>query len=392
MNLLRNKRFNSVALGHLYVDTLNGLRSVVFAYISGILGLSNSVLGIISTVYIIVSNLIQPIFGYLADKIGPKSMVAGGVIWMASFFTLSAMTQGFTSIILLIVASIGSGVFHPAGTNQATIEGKKFLSGRETTALSFFVLFGGTGGFIGPILSGSLLNKWGLNGLIGLGIIGIPIGFYAMHCLPSKNDYLKDQNKEEKPIRISYNKKLLTGILVVVAFIAAFQAWINNTLLTFLPKYMSDFGADATEYGLFVSIYAICATIGNLIGGNIADSIGKHRVVMASMILSIMPLSYIVLNGYSNWFYLIIPLAGFFVGAGYSSIVVIAQRVIPTGPALATGIILSFIFTSGALGTMASGYIADIFGYSTMFLICVILALFAGILTLLLNNKKEVVY
>ena len=187
MNLISNKRFNSVAFGHLYVDTINGLRSVLLTYISVILGLSNSVLGLVSTVYIVASNLIQPVFGYLADKIGARPLVAGGVIWMASFFTLSVISQGWAAIVFLIIASIGSGVFHPAGTNQATVEGRHFLSGRETTALSYFVLFGGSGGFLGPILCGSVLNHWGMVGLVSIGVLGLPVGIFALKALPRNN-------------------------------------------------------------------------------------------------------------------------------------------------------------------------------------------------------------
>lgn len=389
MNIFNDKRFNSVALGHLYVDTVNGQRSVLLAYISGILGLSNSVLGLFSTLYVISASLVQPVFGYLADKVGSRNIVAGGVIWMATFFSLSILTRGYLSIVLLIIASIGSGVFHPAGTNQATIEGKRFLSGKETTALSIFVLFGGAGGFIGPLVSGGLLSSLGQTGLIILGIVGIPVGLYALKILPSnnKNNTIEGNTTVVEPHE--NRKKVAIYGLMIIAFIATIQAWTSNTLITFLPKYMSDLGVKASEYGLMVSLYAICTSVGNLVGGSIADHIGKHKVIITCMLLSIAPMYLIASIGYSDWFYLFIPLAGLFIGGGYSSIVILAQDAVPTSPGFATGIVLSFIFTSGALGTMVSGFVADSYGYAQMFYLCAGLSLLAGILPLLFRENKK---
>jgi len=99
------------------------------------------------------------------------------------------------------------------------------------------------------------------------------------------------------------------------------------------------------------------------------------------------PLILIPLVGWSPWLYILIPLAGSFTGATHSIIVVLAQRLIPGGMALASGLILGFMFSSGALGTYLSGYLADSFGLQVVFWLSAGLVLCAALLTRVLAER-----
>jgi MFS transporter, FSR family, fosmidomycin resistance protein len=168
MSLLFDRLFSSVALSHLFVDILNGQRAVLLAYLSGPLGLTNATLGLVSTTYVVSAAFIQPFFGHLADRTGPRWVVAGGVLWMAFFFSLALITPGSLALALLVLASLGSGAFHPAGTMQATLSGRTLYAGKETTATAFFFVFGQMGHFAGPVLAGPLLENFGTWGLLCL--------------------------------------------------------------------------------------------------------------------------------------------------------------------------------------------------------------------------------
>ena len=77
MSLILDSIFASVALSHLFVDLLNGTRAILLTYLSVPLGLSNADLGLISTIYVLIGSLSQPLFGYLTDKIGTRWVVLG---------------------------------------------------------------------------------------------------------------------------------------------------------------------------------------------------------------------------------------------------------------------------------------------------------------------------
>ena len=67
------------------------------------------------------------------------------------------------------------------------------------------------------------------------------------------------------------------------------------------------------------------------------------------------PLMLVSLVGWSPWLYVLVPLSGLFTGAVHSIVVVMAQRYVPGGMGLASGLTLGFMFSAGALGTLLSG-------------------------------------
>src|SRR5574341_868689 len=115
MRLLRHPAFLAVALSHFSVDILNGQLGVLLAALSTPLHINNATLGLIATTYQIVGALAQPIFGWASDGFGSRWTTAGGVLWMALFYSLFALAPGYWPIVFLIVGSLGSAAFHPPG-------------------------------------------------------------------------------------------------------------------------------------------------------------------------------------------------------------------------------------------------------------------------------------
>lgn len=388
MALILDALFSSVAFSHLVVDALNGLRAVLLAYLSRPLGLSNTAVGFVSTVYIVSASLIQPLFGYLADRFSARWVVAGGVLWMAAFFSLALLIPGQVALVFLIVASLGSGAFHPAGTMQATLSGRSHLSGRETTATSYFFVFGQVGLFIGPLAGGPLLDRFGPAGLLVFVAIAIPVGLnVAWQLRPGLE--LRVVQPIQKPTRSTDDLHRKNSLMLLsFGVMVFFQAWVQQNMITFLPKYLSDLGQPATFYGLLAATFMGGSALGNVVGGNLADRFGKRRVASGALILSSVPLFLIAETGLSLWLFLLVPLAGTLTGSVHSIFVVLGQRHIPTGMALASGLILGYIFTSGALGTLFAGYLADIWGLLPIFRINAVLVVFASFLALTLRKEE----
>ena len=109
------------------------------------------------------------------------------------------------------------------------------------------------------------------------------------------------------------------------------------------------------------------SALGNGFGGGLADRFGKRRVATLALALASVPLFMVGSVGWSGWLLLFIPLGGALTGAVQSIIVVLAQRFLPSGMALASGLILGFMFSAGALGTMLSGFLADRWGLASIF-------------------------
>lgn len=380
MPLLFDALFSSVALSHFMVDIFNSARPVLLTY----LGLSETQIAWISTIYIWVSALTQPFFGWLSDRVGPRWLAAGGVLWMTLFFSGAVYFPGASGLICLIIAALGSSSFHPVGTAQATLQGRNHLAGRETTAASLFFMAGQMGHFIGPILTGLILARLGLPWLLILSIVSIPIGFSLAYQLRHNHPHPKPANGDNK-IRLQAS----IGFILLLALVATLQSWSQSNIIAFVPKYLKDMGLSAVTYGNIAGLFMGGSALGNVIGGHLGDKYTKRKVAATALLLSALPIYIISQIGWSPWLYVLIPLAGASTGSVHSIMVVLAQRIISGGMALASGLILGFIFSAGALGLLFTGPLAENYGFPTVLLLTTGLVLLASPLALMLKESVE---
>ncbi len=383
--ILQNGVFSSIMLGHFSVDLLNGTRPISLTFLSTSLGLTNTTLAAISTGYVWAASLSQPVFGWLADRIGTRWLAALGIIWMGLFFSMSMLLSGPISIACLILASLGSAAFHPAGTMDATLVGRDLYAGRETTSASIFFFSGQFGYFLGPIVSGPLLDRFGDVGLLGLALLLLPVGLNTGWQLRNRQAAHAEHKRSEaeRPL-VVFNR----GYVTTLALVGGMQAWAQQNMITFVPKYLHDLGQSPITYGVIAGLFMGGSAIGNIMGGTMADRYGKQRVAMTVLLLAVAPLAIISQIGWSPWLYLLVPLSGLLTGSVHSIVIVLAQKALPMGMATASGLTLGFIFSIGALGTLLCGPLADRVGWPPVFLLTAGLALCAALLTLGLREQN----
>ena len=378
MPLLFDSLFSSIALSHLMVDVFNSARPVLLTY----LGLTETQIALISTIYIWASALTQPFFGWLSDRAGPRWLAAGGVLWMTVFFAGAVYFPGAGGLICLIIAALGSSSFHPVGTAQATLQGRNHLAGRETTAASLFFMAGQMGHFIGPIITGLILARLGLPWLLILSIVSIPIGFSLAYQLRHNHPHPKPKNGDNT-IRLQAS----VGFILLLATVATLQSWSQSNMIAFVPKYLKDMGLSAVTYGNIAGLFMGGSALGNVIGGHFGDRYTKRKVAAVALLFAALPIYIMSQIGWSPWLYILIPLAGACTGSVHSIMVVLAQRIISGGMALASGLILGFIFSAGALGLLFTGPLAETYGFPTVLVLTTGLVLVASPLALMLKEK-----
>jgi len=379
MPIFTDSLFISVALSHFIVDTFNASRPVLLTY----LGLSESQIALFSTIYIWASSLTQPIFGWISDRVGPRWLAAGGVLWMTVFYSGAIFFPGNVGLACLIIAALGSSSFHPVGTVQANLRGRHLMKGRETTSTSLFFMAGQMGHFAGPILTGLILATLKVPGLYILPVMSIPIGISVMV-------QLRDNHPHPKPAQssVSDRTRASLGFILVLMTVAALQSWAQANMVNLIPKYIKDLGQSATVYGSMAGLFMGGSALGNVMGGTLGDRYPKRFIASGVLLLASIPIFLTGRIGWSGWLFVLVPLAGLFTGAVHSIMVVLAQRIIPGGMALASGLVLGFIFSSGALGLLYTGHLAEVYGFPFVLALTTGMVLLASPLALLLKDME----
>lgn len=385
MNLLRHKTVLLSALGHLSIDILAGAVNVLLTFLSVPLGMSNAVLGLAGSLFTISGSLTQPFFGHIADRLGGRRMVIGGLAWFGGLYLLGLWLPGWATVVLVIVASLGGSAFHPAGFTEVLQSKAALHSGKVNSAGSLFLVAGMAGFFLGPLAAGALLGAWGVRGMsilpaFVLLLAVLSLWFFRSPGPTEVQGEEKDTSQSSHATGVSAPvKNFVWPVLLMVGFINAMQGWSQQNMFVFLPKYLADLGQPAAIYGFLSALFAGFFAIGSLSGGYLADRIGRRRVILVGVILASIPFFLIGRVGLSPWVFALVPLAGLFSGAPYGVTVVLTQDVIPGGRAAASGWALGFTFTVGALGVIVSGLFADRFGLQPIFALNAILCLSAAV-------------
>jgi FSR family fosmidomycin resistance protein-like MFS transporter len=246
---------------------------------------------------------------------------------------------------------------------EATLRGRYHLSGRETTASSIFFFFGAVGYSFGPVIGGPILDHWGPPGLILLLLFVVPVGLNVSLRFAAKEKTAK--SRFDDPIS---TKAPSLGQVIPFILLTAFRAWTQAALVSFIPKYYNDLGYRPSVYGVIMAMFTAGVAIGGVAGGWLADRYGKRVVALWTLFLAVIPLTLFPFFSDTDWVYVILPIAGTLTGASHSILVVLAQRMMPGKMGTASGLVLGFTFTSGALGTLVSGFQADLTGFTPMFM------------------------
>ena len=389
IRLVRDAYFLAVSLNHFAVDLLNSQLGILVVFLAPVLGLDNSDIGLIVLISTSVGSLTQPLFGWLADRYSARWLSGVSLLWIALWMSMAVSVNVQLAIPLLIVGCLGSAGFHAAGTERATERGSIIMLGRAATAASLFFLFGLSGHAFGPALGGVFIERMGIRGVLVLTIIALPVAVNSIYKLYwSGDDQRLDSNgrSETKTDSVSEyyrNRWIIVAFVVMVLLRTA----PGMTSMTFLPKLFQDRGYAPGAYGVITSVYMGATAIGGLAGGLLADRWGRRRLILWSLLGAVLPMYYYpVVVGPS--LYPIVFLAGSLNGASFSVVVVLAQSLLPTKRAFASGLTLGFMFASGSLGAYLFGLAADIHPLSRVMQTNGLLCLLAALLSLFLQRDS----
>jgi len=352
-----------LSFGHLVTDMMSGALPVLLPVLKSEFSLSYTQLGIIILVSNLISSVIQPVFGIWSDRKAILWLIPAGCLTAALGMALVGFAPTYPVILLAIaLKGIGAAAYHPEGSKQAfLISGEK-----KATALSIFSVGGNIGNGLGPVIAVLLLGLSGRRGMAWFLIIAALTAFLLNRFLPAiqrlgdENGYAggeKDDGSSESIIK----KGVLYGLFLLITIIIM-RSLVHIGLTNFIPLYVEEYLHGSKEYGaLLLTVFLLSGAMGTIVGGPVSDRIGRKKVLILSFLL-VTPLLWLFLFSSGLWTLLLAGLSGFVLISTFSVTVVYAQELIPHNVGLASGLTLGFAYGIGALGGLAFGAAADLWG------------------------------
>lgn len=357
------------SLSHLINDTYPNLYPVLLPILMLQLHFSVTAAALISTITSLSSQLLQPLMGYFADRIGEKLFAVGGLIIGSTFSAIALGLSPSYPILLtiLLIGGLGNAAFHPHASSLVS----EMTGNHKGFGMSLFMIGGNFGRALAPILATFAFTLDGRHGLLFVALPGLLIAAILSFVIPKISVNVPRKKLEFKEFKEGF--KHASFLLTVVGL----RSLATLSTLTLVPILLKQMGHPLSVTATIISLLFIAGSIGNALGGFLSDYIGPKPVLMASAILSSAFLILFIVNKNIILSYIIVSLLGAALYSTSSVVMVFSQAIFPENKGMASGLTLGVGNTLGSLGVALIGFIAD---HTTIHL-----ALFVTALSLLLS-------
>jgi AAHS family 3-hydroxyphenylpropionic acid transporter len=304
----------------------------------------------------IVATVSSALAGGLADRLGRKYVLVGGLGLLALGFAGAAVSSSSLALFLsLSITGLGYGFIPPS--LYALVP--DLLPGRRGLAASLVSVFYGTGAAVGSLLASRILSA-----------LGWRAAFISIAALVAAQMFLqcyrlwKLQEKSNKPRGSALRQALAAPvvILAVAEFIGGMVFWGSAAWLPTLLR--SAKALTIKDAGWLMGTWSVAYMIGSIVLGHISDRLGRKRTILASAL----PAS---IAAFVSFYTVQIPAAlaigififGMFIAPAPSLVIALAQEKIAAASAgTASGIILAAHFGAAIIAPILTARLISVTG------------------------------
>lgn len=346
------------SLGHFAVDWCQGAVPALLPYFILQYDLSYREAATLIFANMMVASVIQPVFGYYADKVSkPWFVPLGPLLAGASVVWIGFSTSYASLFVAAMMCGLGSSLFHPEGALMVN----RIAGGEKGRALGAFSVGGNAGFAVGPAAAGLCAYGAGIEGLALFGVVNAAIAAAIFLCMPrALRAAAQSEAAAKKKRGAAENDWASFGKLSVIILARALGFTLCNT---FIPLYWihvlgTDEGAGSTALSILFTVGA-CLTYG---GGLLADRFSMRTIIRGAFLVMI-PAMFLLTNSTDVTVAtaLLLPAAAA-IFMPYSPIVVLGQTYLAKNAGFASGVTLGLTTTLGGLFAPVVGWAADLWG------------------------------
>ncbi|HKK89945.1 MAG TPA: MFS transporter [Desulfobacteraceae bacterium] len=356
-----------LSFSHFIHDIYTSFLAPLLPLIIEKLSLSLGQAGLLSAVHQLPS-LFNPVIGVFADR---KGLVRWLVILAPTMTAIPMCFLGAVPsypllMILLFVAGISVALYHvPAPVLIARASGMK--KGR---GMSFFMTGGEAARTLGPVVAVGSVSLFGLEGIYPVAVVAVATSLLLYFKLE------KIEPPEKKAVRPSFFSGFneIKPVLIPLSGILTARAFMHSAMGIFLPVYIEQQTGNLWYAGAALAFYEAFGVAGVLSAGILSDRMGRKKVLFAALVAAPAALALFVVTAGPVRFLMMIA-AGFAILSTAPVMLAIVQENAPNNPAAANGLYMMVSFAVRSATIVVVGFLGDVTGLSTMYMICALAGL-----------------
>lgn len=351
----------------LYINTLGNFSHQQLNFWSGIVYSST----------FIVSAVVSPWWGKLADKKGRKPMILRAGIGMSVVIACMGLVQNVWQLLLLRMLQ---GVFAGFISNSNALVATETPKTNSGQALGTIASATTAGTLLGPLVGGALTSifSYRITFMItgGLLLLCSILVLFFVHEDDFKPVTAKKLDKASGVIKSLRSPHLIFGLLLTTLIIQAANNSINPIVSLYVRQLLNGHGNVVFISGVIAALPGIATFLVASRFGALGDKIGTHKIIVAGFIAA------------SIFFFLTafvrntveLGILRFLVGFSDACLFPQVQTMLTkNSPAAVTGRIFSWnqsaMYIGNIVGPLLGSFVSGMFNYSMVFIVTTVIVL-----------------
>lgn len=333
--------------------------------------------GIVYSGTFIVSAVVSPWWGKLADKKGRKPMILRAGIGMSVVIACMGLVQNVWQLLLLrMLQGVFAGFISNSNALVAT-ETPKTNSGQALGTIASAIT---AGTLLGPLVGGALTSifSYRITFMItgGLLLLCSILVLFFVHEDDFKPVTAKKLDKASGVIKSLRSPHLIFGLLLTTLIIQAANNSINPIVSLYVRQLLNGHGNVVFISGVIAALPGIATFLVASRFGALGDKIGTHKIIVAGFIAA------------SIFFFLTafvrntveLGILRFLVGFSDACLFPQVQTMLTkNSPAAVTGRVFSWnqsaMYIGNIVGPLLGSFVSGMFNYSMVFIVTTVIVL-----------------
>jgi len=335
---------------------------------------SKTQIGLIMGIHSLTAIFIRPVFGRIIDIKGRKKISLFGIGFLIAVLPLFHLIgdAGVLPLALRALGGIGWGI---SMTAAMTICSDLAPVSRLAQSMGIIGVAGLLSVALGPLLAEEIVRQFGFGGLYNASLLFLIISFA---CLALTKEVIKPNHNRQFRKPYLLNNVALYSVFFIF-LLPVFHGAIRGAVVFFIALFGKSIPLD--RVGPFFVAFSVSAILTRIFLGDLSDRYGRKQILFPSV--CIISLNLIFLSQVQSLGMFV--LAGFIGGFGQGMIFpALSTYVIDIlgqeNKGFAISLYLTFFDVGMGLGPPLFGWISDLYGYRSMYLIAGLIFFLAGVL------------